>query len=317
MTQNKEDYIKISSERKDIPIFFKPWWLDILCGLNNWTAIVIRGHNDRVDAIWPIPLTKKFGIKITRQPPLTPYLGFKIFMPSDISKINSQQKFRQKVAKQLIKAFQDIGLGYFNQRFHEENNDLQNFYWNNLKQQIFNRYIIDPINIENLISDFDGDIRTNIKKASGIVTCKETSLCPNFYDLINQSFSASNKTIPYSKDTFEKLLQSIFEKTTSKIIVAEKEDSIVGACLILIDNNVAYLNCLGISKAHRNSGISSLLIYEGIKFASTQTSRFDFSGSMVPNISNFFRGFGGKKQNYTNVKFYRNKLFEFAHSILN
>ncbi len=314
--RNKEirkNYIQACAEHKNLPIYFQAWWLDIVCGADNWTALIEYGHNKRVDGLWPIPLTKSYGLTVTRHPALTPFLGIKIFTPSDIEKTSSRLKFRQRITESLIEKFKHLNLSFFNQHFHEENNDLQNLFWNNFKQQVYNRYVISPIQVDTLLQSFDGDIRTNIKKANAIAHCKRSNTCIELYEMLRSGFSNSSTTIPYSEETLNALLTKIFETTPSKLIVAEKEGKIIGACLILIDKETAYLNCLGVNQNYRNSGISSLLIWEGIQFAAEHVNRFDFSGSMIPNISNFFRGFGGEKVNYNNVKWYKNKLVHLLH----
>ena len=45
----------------------------------------------------------------------------------------------------------------------------------------------------------------------------------------------------------------------------------------------------------------SLLMWEAIKYASTVTTKFDFEGSMIEPIENFFKGFGAVQQQYTNI----------------
>ncbi len=313
----KERYATACKEHTEIPIFYHPWWLDIMCGSSNWTALVTYGHNKRVDAIWPIPISKFYGQKITRHPPLTPFLGMIIFIPKDIDKTTSRQKFRQKVAESLIDQFKELGLSYFNQHFSEDNNDLQNLFWNGFKQQSYSRFVINSIRQDNLLNTFDGDIRTNIKKAKEIVKCETATTCPELFQILSQSFKSSSKSIPYTQTTLETLLEKIIEETSSKLIVAKTNTETIGACLILIDNNTAYLNCLGVKSDFRNSGISSLLIWEGMQFASGHVDRFDFSGSMIPNIANFFRGFGGDKISYNNVKWYKNSLFKIIHQSFN
>ena len=45
--------------------------------------------------------------------------------------------------------------------------------------------------------------------------------------------------------------------------------------------------------AFRSSGAQSLILWEGIQFAAAHSKVFDFEGSMVEGIENFFRQFGG------------------------
>ena len=41
---NKEKYSEFCQKEKNIPIFSKDWWLDAVCGENNWdVALVEKG----------------------------------------------------------------------------------------------------------------------------------------------------------------------------------------------------------------------------------------------------------------------------------
>ena len=49
---------------------------------------------------------------------------------------------------------------------------------------------------------------------------------------------------------------------------------------------------------YRNSGASSLLIYEIINFLRDKVRKFDFEGSMIESVENSFRKFGAIQKAY-------------------
>ena len=52
---------------------------------------------------------------------------------------------------------------------------------------------------------------------------------------------------------------------------------------------------------YRDSGASSLLIYEMMKFLSDKVERFDFEGSMIEGVENSFRKFGANQKAYFKI----------------
>ena len=55
---NKDLYKKIVQERKDIPLFLKPWWMDTVC--KSWDVAIAK-KGDQVAGVWPYPLEKAGG----------------------------------------------------------------------------------------------------------------------------------------------------------------------------------------------------------------------------------------------------------------
>jgi hypothetical protein len=53
--------------------------------------------------------------------------------------------------------------------------------------------------------------------------------------------------------------------------------------------------------ALRNSGATSMVLWQAITFAATVTKRFDFEGSMLEPVERFFRAFGARQTPYFRV----------------
>ena len=51
----------------------------------------------------------------------------------------------------------------------------------------------------------------------------------------------------------------------------------------------------------RNSGATSLLMWEAIQFAATVTKKFDFEGSMIESVERFVRAFGARQIPYFQI----------------
>jgi len=60
----------------------------------------------------------------------------------------------------------------------------------------------------------------------------------------------------------------------------------------------------------RNSGATSLCMWEAIQFAATVTKSFDFEGSMLETVERFFRAFGAKQTPYFAISKINSKLLK-------
>ena len=80
--------------------------------------------------------------------------------------------------------------------------------------------------------------------------------------------------------------------------------------LIIWDDQSAYYLVGGGNPELRNSGATSLCMWEAIKFASTVSKKFDFEGSMTESIERFFRGFGAVQKSYYRVTHKPSKIID-------
>lgn len=70
----------------------------------------------------------------------------------------------------------------------------------------------------------------------------------------------------------------------------------------MYDKNICHALVGGTDPKYRSSGAFSLLLWEGIKFATTVSRSFNFMGSMIEGIENFLRQFGGTPIVYYNIQ---------------
>jgi CelD/BcsL family acetyltransferase involved in cellulose biosynthesis len=66
----KDKYRQLCKEDKSIPIFSKDWWMDAVCGENDWNVLIVEKGGEIV-ASMPIYIKKKHGLKYITQPKLT------------------------------------------------------------------------------------------------------------------------------------------------------------------------------------------------------------------------------------------------------
>ena len=70
---------------------------------------------------------------------------------------------------------------------------------------------------------------------------------------------------------------------------------------MIYDSKSMYYLMGGADPELRSSGASSFLMWHSIKFAQNVTKKFDFEGSIMPNVEPYFRRFGAIQKPYFNI----------------
>jgi hypothetical protein len=71
---DKEKYREYCRSESSIPVFARDWWLDAVCGEDNWEVALIE-NNGEILASFPYYIKRKFGINAITMPKLTQNAG--------------------------------------------------------------------------------------------------------------------------------------------------------------------------------------------------------------------------------------------------
>lgn len=302
----KEQYLKFCEVEKDIPIFFQPWWLDIVCERNGWNVLLYK-ENKEILAVLPYKIEKKIGFSIIKMPILTPRLG--IYMKNILEKnIYKKISFEKKVYTNLINQLENFS--YFNQNFIPSFNNWLPFYWKGFNQTTKYTYVLSNNNIENIFMEIQGNITRRIKKLiKNEVSIIESDDIETFYKLNQLTFKNKGKKVPYSLDFIKKLYNECIKREQIKLIFVKNNsnDIMAGGIFISDNKNIYYLMGTTDNK-YQNISPMNLVLFEGIKIAISQKKNFDFEGSMIEGIEKYFRSFGAKQIQYFNISKINSKI---------
>ena len=275
-------------------VFEKPWWLDVVAP-DSWHDLTVMEDN-KIIARWPIVTN---GNRIA-MPPLTQTLGF--WISDDVIKSDPFYNKRKKIinclldqipADKSIKISLDHNADYF-----------LPFYWKNfiIKPRISYRFS-NLSNIDNIYNGFNNNVKRNIKSAAKKVIVENSEDIEHLQILLEKTFLLQKRKYPFSKELVRKIFRaSQVHKSSSLLYAKDNEGNIHSGTLLLYDNKVCYYLLVGTDPKYRSSGANTLLIWEGIKFASQVSKSFDFEGSMIEGIENFYRQFGGKPVVYYEIR---------------
>lgn len=309
----KEKYLS-HPQLGQLPVFFQPWWLDIVS--SNWHVAIAEAQGE-LQGVWPYALDKRLGFKIIRNPLLTPYLGPYFFYPDHLS---DQEKagFEQTVFERLwqqIPAWDSFDL----EATTTYNNGLL------LTQKGFDSvakitYEIDLGPTEQqLLAAAHSNHRNLIRQAGAchkIVTGNK--LLPLLQQLHKATFDRKNKPYPFDAAMIEKLVKESGRREAGNIYAVQDGDQEITAAIFTVwDHSKMYLLLSTVDPEKAHPGAVRLLIWHAIKEAKLKgLHAFDFEGSMDPGIAAFFRRFGGHQKTYLCFTKHKSLLWKWKRALL-
>ncbi len=296
---NKEKYAEFCKKENTIPIFSQPWWLDAVCGENNWDIVLVE-NEDQIEAAMPFYKKKYFASNIITMPPLTQTLGPWLSSPISEKYFNIISR-EKKLMTQLIKGLPPFD--YFAQHFSNTITNWLPFYWNGFTQTTRYSYIIrDLSDPEKVFSEFSHAKRKNIRRAQDSVDIRSDLDAVQFYEHHKNSLRKEGKNISYSFDLLKKIFEATHKQNAGKNFYAIDKNNIIHSTIFIIYNSLsAYYLISSIDPDYRNSGSVSLLLFHAMKYVSKYTNVFDFEGSMIEGVENSFRQFGAQQVPYFRI----------------
>jgi len=306
---NKNRYRQFCQTEPSIPIFSKDWWLDAVCGEENWDVLIVeKGGN--IVATMPYYIKHKMGLKLMVQPLLTQHMGPYIKYPKE-QKYYKKLSWEKKLMDELIVKLPIFDS--FSQNFSHNITNYLAFYWKGFKQTTRYTYIIENISIEDLEKKFETDIRRRRRRKADkmgvtVVECDEIDI---FYKLNQMTFDRQGLKIPYSFEFIKKLYQQVKSHNAGKMYFAKDNDNnIIAANFLVYDDNTVYYLMGGIDPNKKDLGGMDVVQFESIKFALQSGRTFDFEGSMIESIEKYFRSFGAIQKPYYQISKTNSKLLK-------
>lgn len=311
----KNQYREFCRKEKNIPIFSKDWWLDSVCGEQNWDVIIIE-KNNQIVATFPFFIKKKFIWSIITMPVLTQNLGPYFIYPKN-QKYQKKLSFEKEVINKIISqlpSFDNLNLS-----LHNNISNWLPFYWKNFNSNLSYTYVIDNLNnIENVFNNLSPSYRNKIKKAQKIVKVKRGLKISDFYKLNKMTFDRQKIKIRYNLDFLSNHDRVIAENNSREIFYAiDSSEKIHSALYLTWDEQTSYVHLVGEDPNFRNSSAGILLIWEAIKFTRNELklNNFDFEGSMIEQVEKVRRSFGAKQKPYITLDKCNSKLLKIILSL--
>lgn len=305
----KNIYIDVGGIPKS-PIYFQPWWLDIVCKNGDWEVSIYLNKENKIIGVLPYYYSKFLGFKIIRTPPFTPTLGVWLNYSNCSKRTTSIYSFEMETIKALVNQLPDV-ISYHQIHPCQFQNWLP-FFWKGYQQTTRYTYVLEKLDVEKIYSEMKDQVRNKIRKAkkSGIVVKQENDLT-KFTLLLKKTFQ--RQQIPFDLDLLmlTHLHEEISRRKCGTIYIAEDMQGRAHAAIYMIwDEITAYCWLSGSDTQLRKSGAMQLIIWQSIIDASKIVQNYNFEGSMLPQIEPVFRAFGGKRKQIFQIRKFRNPAFK-------
>lgn len=290
-------------------LFCTTWWLDTVAP-GSYQILTVE-KDTKIQAAWPlVSKSAKLSGPIITMAPLTPWLGV-LYEPMPAAKLTSQLSTQKELATELIQRLPRFGRLHVN--FHRNFEYWLPFYWQDFQQTTRYTYIFENLSdLEAIWAGLRENIRREIRKArrEGIIVESSDDL-EGFWRIHTMTFTRQNLTPPYPFELVQRLDQVCRERNTRRIFVGRDQAGEIHAVAYIVwDHQSAYYLMGGGDPDKRSSGVTSLVMWEAIKFAATVANSFDFEGSMLEPVERFFRAFGARPCPYFQISKINSPMYQ-------
>jgi Acetyltransferase (GNAT) domain len=287
-------YRNWAETQAEFPLFHQPWRLDAICGAAAWDAVLARDAQGRVTAGMPFALKQRWGLSWGDSPPLTPYLGPWLAFPEG-QKIPARQKFISETLHELQELLPK-DLFFFRQKWRPDAAPAQAF-WQAGHQCVINyTFRIDlRKTAEEIWAQFSPELRNNIRQAEKELHINLEGRFDDFFPL--QAQSLSRKAVPLQREIFTRLDEAQAQRRVRHIYQASAGGQVLAAIYLVEDTQGLYFLASGRTEEAPSGAVASLL-WRALQEYAGKNGYFDFEGSFIPGIEQFFRQFGGSLDPY-------------------
>jgi len=231
----------------------------------------------------------------------TPYGGI-VLIQSPSTKIREQEQTYSNIIKSLCKAFIKEHFDYIQITNSPEFIDIRPFTWNGWDSNVHYTYYFNlRCDIEKSISR---NVRRSIRKAiKNNITIKKLNEPSIFYELFLMTFERQNLKPKVTEKFFEKMIDMLVSKNVGEMWIAETPSGEIASSEIIIwDNKRAYRWSAASHTDFRNTGATSLLLYEVFRNLKNRGFKeINLMAGNIPHLARFISSFNPKLVPYYTI----------------
>ncbi len=300
ISSNKEIYRNLCKTEETIQIFIQDWWLDAVCGADNWNVLLSYANDESVKGSLCFYVKEKMGLKYITQPKFSQNTGLWLNYPKDLSH-EKKLSFEKETCFDLIKQLEEYTkanrIVFYQQAFDTRYTNWLPFYWKGYQQTTAYTYRIEYISKKNendLLLQYNNSKQKEIKRSKKRkLEFHEDLQIDVFYKHHKDTLHKRGRDISYDYSLIEKIHRTVKEHKSGTILyITNQTGEIYCARFIIWDKIGAYSLASSTNQEQKTSGASSLLFHYCINYAKNFVDVFDFEGSMIEDVENSYRKFG-------------------------
>ena len=280
-------------ESQEKPLLFTaPWWLDMTSSQGKWDAAILKqAGTDAISAV-AFHQTRIRGLSAIITPPLTQWVAL----------LHSSQSGFELPADWLG-SFPSSSILDLTIKNLPSQNELRG------KSSVATRYsYVLPFesNFEKMTEGYNEGLRRNIKQAESKFSVQTSDDIKTFIAMCHSTYAQRKMKSPWwVDDLLPSVVSVLLQKNAGSLSFIFRDETPVGSMLTAWDSTMSYYIAGGRIASEDSVSAHALLMHAAITDAHHHGRSFDFEGSMVPGIANFFQSFGAKPIPYYQVKHYR------------
>jgi hypothetical protein len=305
---------RLLCEQQSLPLQMQPWWLDAVCGEDNWNVALSFDGGGKINGALPYFLTRKIGLTVIQMPPFTTYAGPWMQLPDDPTmKLPRVYTLQKQILGDL--AVQLPKVAFYSQNFYPDCTNWLPFYWKGFRQTTRYTYVLENLaDLDAIYDHFKRTVRTDLKKAETQVEVFTGDNVALFYELNAKSYQRQGRRIPYPAAKLFALDKALYSRERRQIYFAKDRQSgaVHAALYVAWDGRAAYSLLSGADADFKNSAAPHLLFWQAVQDAARKVHQFDFEGSMLEPVEHVLRSFGAVQKPYFRIFKFGNRLLETA-----
>lgn len=275
-----EKYSRALENAMNYRIYAEYWYLDVLTN-EKWECLVYGDY----EVIMPIPLQFKLGIKFVLQPTYCQQLG--VFYQEEISN-ELFSEFEKKLHSYRVRAY----------HFNEENTS----HFSPIGTQKTNQILDLNRPYTKITSAFRKNRKHDLKTFEKS-DCQIFNEAKSIKEIID--FKKSTSLTRFSETNLSKILEKTKSKENLTIRTAEIDGELIAyGTFLTTQNRIIYINS-GANQLGKKLGAPTVILASIFKEYADEKKLFDFEGSSIPSVSEFFSGLRGKVSYFTQYSNFR------------
>lgn len=267
-------------------VYAYSWYLDNIC--DTWGALILNDY----EAVFPLPYSKKFGINYVYEPFFCQQLGL-------FSRIPAGEDLLRDFLNAIPSRFKLIDLA-----INKKPGEIKG-----LRYKERANYRLDLVNpYEDLIANFSNSHRRKIRRTyNSELSIAEQVDTNSIINLYRKYYGPKTPEIIDIHFTYlNRLLANAYGRAQiiCPAVIGEGNQIVAGGIFLADRNSIYYVLGAGTPSAKQLGAMYALIDYMIRKFAGTGLI-FDFEGSDIPGIAQFFDGFGSTKTLYYQIRWNR------------
>lgn len=298
---NKEKYHEFC-KAVYVPIYSKPWWLDAVCGAENWDVWIFESEAG-IQAAMPYYFELRGKYRYITKALLSQNNGIIFNYPPGIKEV-ARQAFEEKVIEAACEYIVSLKLDVYEQQYHYEFKNWLPFFWNRYVAITRYTYVIGDLrNLDDVWGRISSKYRNKIKKGQKNAVFEVSQDYIKFYEEHEKIFLKQNLPCPFDFETWEKLYKACILNNAGEMLIAKTFDGDIASLMFLVwDEQSSYQILGGSIPDFQKLDSYDALIWHAIQKTSHMGLKYDFEGSVIKRISKSFREFGGEPKPYFRIR---------------